>query len=190
MKIIGQTNNELVLFSPATGSRFMSGLMIGLGGLFFLLAASLCLACLGVPVIAKPIGGFWTQAAGIGFLVIVGLTFGIPGAVMMSRLADLTFYFKGTTGQLFVRSKRGDEVFPLSDIIRAEVVEESDEGIDVYGLCLVLRNSLRRLQCTDFLTQGRRSKEELADQINQFLSRSRQHKSPDEGISGGSAENA
>jgi len=173
MRIIGQTNDELVLFSPATSSRFMSGLMIGLGGLFLLLAVALCLACLGVPVIAKPIGGFWTQVAEIVFLVIIGSAFGIPGAVMMSRLADLTFYFQGTTGQLFVRSKRGDEVFPLSNILGAEVVEESDEGTAVYGLCLVLRDSSRRLQCTDFLTQGRGSKAELADQINQFLSRNR-----------------
>jgi hypothetical protein len=173
MRIIGETNDELVLFSPATGSRFMSGLMIGLGGLLFLLAAALCLACLGVPVIAKPIGGFWTQVAQIVFLVITGSAFGIPGAVMMSRLADLTFHFQGTTGQLFVRSKRGDEVFPLSNILGAEVVEESDEGTAVYGLCLVLRDSSRRLQCTDFLTQGRGSKAELADQINQFLSRNR-----------------
>jgi hypothetical protein len=173
MKIIGQTDDELVLFSPATGSRLMCSLMIGLGGLLFLLAVALCLACLGVPVIAKPVGGFWTQVGGIAFLMIIGLAFGIPGAVMMSRLVDLTFYFKGTTGQLFVYSKRGDEVLPLSEIIRAEVVEESDEGIDVYGLCLVLRDPPRRLPCTDFLTQGRSSKGELADQINQFLSRNR-----------------
>jgi hypothetical protein len=124
-------------------------------------------------VIAKPIGGFWTQMADIAFLVIIGLAFGIPGAVVMSRLADLTFHFQGTTGQLFVRSKRGDEVFPLSNILGAEVFEESDEGTAVYGLCLALRDSPRRLQCTDFLTQGRRSKAELADQINQFLSRNR-----------------
>jgi hypothetical protein len=88
-----------------------------------------------------------------------------------TRRHDLTSYFQGTTGQLFVRSKRGDEVFPLSNILGAEVVEESDEGTAVYGLCLVLRDSSRRLQCTDFLTQGRGSKAELADQINQFLSR-------------------
>jgi hypothetical protein len=173
MKIIGQTNDELLLFCPATGSRFLCGMMIGLGGLLFLLALALCLACLGVPVITKPIGGFWTRVAGIVFLVIIGSAFGIPGGVMMSRLADLTFHFRGTTGQLFVRSKRGDEVFPLSNILGAEVVEESDEGTDVYGLCLLLRDSPRRLQCTDFLTQGRGSKAELADQINQFLSRIR-----------------
>jgi hypothetical protein len=40
MRIIRHTNDELVLFSPATGSRFMSSLMIGLGGVFFLLAAA------------------------------------------------------------------------------------------------------------------------------------------------------
>ena len=176
MKIIGQTSDELVLFSPATGSRFMCSLMIGLGGLLFLLALALCLACLGIPVIAKPVGGFWTQVGGIAFLMISGLAFGIPGAVMISRLADLTFYFKGATGQLSILSKRGDEVLPLSEIIRAEVVEESDEGMDVYGLCLVLRDSPRRVQCTDFLTQGRGSKADLADQINQFLSRNREQK--------------
>ena len=173
MKIIGQTNDELLLFCPATGSRFMCGVMIGVGGLLFLLGLALCLACLGVPVVAKPVGGFWTQVGGVSFLVIIGLAFGIPGAVMMSRLADLTFHFQGTTGQLFVRSKRGDEVFPLSNILGAEVVEDSDEGTDVYGLCLVLGDSLRRLQCTDFLTPERRSKAELADQINLFLSRNR-----------------
>jgi hypothetical protein len=149
----------------------MCGLMLGLGSLFFLLAAALCLASLGIPVIAKPIGGFWTQVTGIAFLVIIGLAFGIPGAVMMSRSADLTFHFQAGAGQLLVRSKHGDEVFPLSNIIGAEVVEESDEGTEVYGLCLVLRDSLRRLQCIDFLTQGRCAKAELADQINQFLSR-------------------
>jgi len=173
MRIIGQTDDELVLFSPVTASRFMCSVMIGLGGLFFLLAVALSLACIGIPVIAKPVGGFWTQVGGIAFLVIIGLAFGIPGAVMMSGLADLTFHFQGTTGQLFVRSKRGDEVFPLSNILGAEVVEDSDEGTDVYGLCLVLGDSPRRLQCTDFLTPERRSKAELADQINQFLSRNR-----------------
>ena len=152
----------------------MCGVLLGLGGLFFLLAVALALACLGIPVIAKPVGGFWTQVGGIGFLVIISLAFGIPGAVMLSQLTDLTFHFQGRAGQLVVHSNHGDEVFPLSNIIGAEVVEESDEGIDVYGLCLVLRDSLRPLQCTDFLTQGRRSKEELAAQINQFLSRSKE----------------
>ena len=61
MRIIGQTNDELLLFSPATGSRLMSGLMLAVGGLFFLLAVAICLACLGVPVIAKPVGGFWSR---------------------------------------------------------------------------------------------------------------------------------
>ena len=171
MKITHQTADELVLSCSALNSRILYGLLVAFGGGMVLLALGLCLALQGIPVLPKPVGSFWYNLPGMVFLVLVGLAFGVPGAVTLARQRGVTYDFQGRSRQLVVRSKRGEECIPFAKILRAEVQMESSyhSSMDVFGLCLILRDPPRQVQCTDVLTQERRSKAVLAEQINRFL---------------------
>ena len=171
MRITHQTTDELVLYCSAVTSRILYGLLLAFGGGIVLLTLGLGLALLGIPVLPKPAGSFWGALPVMVFLVLVGLAIGVPGAVMLARQRGRTYDFKGRSRQLVVRTTRGEERIPFAKILRAEVqVESSHHGsYDVFGLCLVLCDPPRQLQCTDTLTQERGSKAALADQINRFL---------------------
>ena len=169
MKILNESADELILYCPATGKKLFGGLALFVGCIFLILGIGLILASVGIPIMPAPVGGAGTKTFDILFVMSIGLAFAVPGKRLLSRAHNLTFIFDGKENRLLVLSKVIERMILFANIMKAEVHVDSGEGDDVYGLCLVLNDTPDRLHFTDFLTQERSTKADLANRINNFL---------------------
>jgi len=105
------------------------------------------------------------------FLGMVGVFFfGSIGGLVMYLATDKEFHFGGKEMALRVREGRRERTISFNRIVKAEVVDDSDDSDADYCLKLKLRDPNEGLALTHQRgNHGQRELEPFAERINRFL---------------------
>ncbi len=175
MRILRESADELVIFSPARATTIVTAIGLAVG---FLVGFSIGVYLLVVAVV----GFFGPAVGGLGVadvpviprsapLFAVG---GRPGR--LAGAGDTEYHFLASQRKLIVRqANRERRVVPFSEIVEAVVYtncSSHEYGPDTYGLRLKRRGFLRNLRVSQVDRSDddwRSQMEQLAVRINRFL---------------------
>jgi hypothetical protein len=169
MYVTHESRDLLVIHSPASTSRMVYTVLMGIGGVLLCLgglglAAGLVLLTCGQP--------FADYLNGGGFAGILGVLLAGGGWLGYRAAQDTDFHFDGKAECLTVRRRSGERTIPFSRIRRAEVFDAGDDCV-AYALRLSLRDPAEELTMNDRLHRDAAVFQPLAERINRFLKRFR-----------------
>jgi len=165
MYVIRETNDLLIIHSPATASRTLYSIMMAIGAALTVVAAiSLAIGLIGL--IGKlPIADYLGGAACFG---VIGVFLGGIGWFGFRWSHDKDFRFDGKTASLTARWEKGKEAIPFTRIIRADVFDDGSDSA-AFVLRLRMRDPAEELQLNDRRPRDDVALNALAGKINDFL---------------------